>query len=271
MYDVYDSASRTEKQRAADDLLEGLAFWRLWGAMGWQDVRNRYRRSVLGPFWLTLSMATLAGSLALVYGSIFNIPVHDYIGYLCIGLAIWSLFSSSLLDSCQGFLGSEYIIKQTRLPYSAYLFRIIWRNIIIFLHNIVVFFVMISFLGDWPGTVGLWAIPGVILLVLNMTWLSILIAVLCVRFRDIPPIVSNLTQLIFLTTPIMWKSEALGSRQYLVEYNPVLHIIEIVRAPLLGFPPSWYSWAVSLLLVVAGSGVTFAMFARVRARIAYWL
>lgn len=271
MTDVYDSTGRTLRARAVDDFIEGIAFWRLWGAMGWQDVRNRYRRSVLGPFWLTLSMATLAGSLALVYGGIFHIPVSDYIGYLCIGLAIWSLISSNLLDSCQGFLGSEYIIKQTRLPYSAYIFRILWRNVIIFFHNISVFFIIAAALGNWPGFTGLLALPGALLMVFNVVWLSLLIAMLCVRFRDIPPIVANITQLVFLTTPIMWKSESLGSRQYLIEYNPIFHIIEIVRAPMLGSTPSLINWLTAIFLAISGSIITFFLFSRFRSKISYWL
>jgi ABC-type polysaccharide/polyol phosphate export permease len=267
----YDSASRSDPRRAADDIAEGVGFWRLWSAMGWQDVRNRYRRSVLGPFWLTLSMAILAGSLAVVYGSLFRIEISDYIGYLCIGLSVWSLFSSSFVDGCQVFLGSEYIIKQTRLPYSAYVFRMLWRNIIIFLHNIVIFFMIAIGMGQWPGAIGLLALPGTVLLVCTMAWVSLLLGLACARFRDIPPIIANMTQLLFLITPIMWKPETLGERRFLIDVNPVFHVIEVVRAPLLGQMPSALSWGVALFMTVAGSAITFLIFSRYRRRLPYWL
>lgn len=268
---LYDSASRSERERAAEDIVEGLGFWRLWSAMGWQDVRNRYRRSVLGPLWLTLSMAILAGSLAVVYGSLFRIEISSYIGYLCIGLSVWGLFSSSFTDGCQSFLGSEYIIKQTKLPYSAYVFRILWRNIIIFLHNIVIFFLVVIGMGQWPGAIGLLALPGTILLICTMTWLSLLLGLACVRFRDIPPIIANLTQLLFLITPIMWKPETLGERRVLIDLNPVFHIIEVVRAPLLGQMPGALNWSVAILIAVAGSIITFLVFSRCRRHLSFWL
>ncbi|MGQ9367375.1 ABC transporter permease [Azospirillum sp. ST 5-10] len=267
----FDSHRSSHRRLAWDDLVDGIGCWRLWGAMAWQDVRNRYRRSLLGPLWLTLSTAILAGSLALVYGSLFNISVRDYLGYLCISLAVWSLVSSSLTDGCTAFLGAEHTIKQVKIPYFAYILRSMWRNIIVFFHNIVVFIAVMALFGNWPGSVALLFVPGMALLLVNIAWMSLLLAAACTRFRDIPPIMTNLLQLFFLVTPIMWKPETLGQKRHLITANPLYHVLETCRAPLLGAAPSALNWSVTVGAAVLGSAVTFAVYVRLRGKIAYWL
>ncbi|WP_029008776.1 ABC transporter permease [Azospirillum halopraeferens] len=271
MFADFDSHRAGDGRLAWDDLVQGIGCWRLWGAMAWQDVRNRYRRSLLGPLWLTLSTAILACSLALVYGRIFGISLPDYLGYLCISLAVWSLMSSALIDGCNAFLTSEHTIKHIKIPYFAYVLRSIWRNLIIFFHNIIVFVVVIALFDEWPGFIGLLFIPGIALLLMNIAWISVFLGVACSKFRDIPPIMANAMQLFFLVTPIMWKPEALGDQRELILFNPVYHLLEICRAPLLGTMPTTLNWMVSIAAASLGTAVTFLLYARFRRMIAYWL
>jgi lipopolysaccharide transport system permease protein len=91
------------------------------------------------------------------------------------------------------------------------------------------------------------------------------------RFRDIPRIISSLTQIVFLITPVIWTPEALGPRSYLAYANPVFHLIEIVRAPLLGHLPSGQTIVTVLAISAVNLLVTIFFFVRYRARIAYWI
>ena len=99
----------------------------------------------------------------------------------------------------------------------------------------------------------------------------LLLSLICTRFRDVPPIIASLTQLLFFVTPVMWKPELLGQRQFLMTLNPFHHLLEIIRAPLLGIAPGWENWAAAVLFALAGWAITFTCFARFRKRIAYWL
>ena len=54
------------------DILTGMCSLRIWGTLGWHDIKQRYRRSVLGPFWFTLSTAIMVGVLGALYSSILN-------------------------------------------------------------------------------------------------------------------------------------------------------------------------------------------------------
>ncbi|QCO19919.1 ABC transporter permease (plasmid) [Azospirillum brasilense] len=268
---VFDSGDRSEIARARDDLAEGLKRWTLWSTLGWHDIRKRYRRSVLGPFWLTLSMAVLVGSLGLVYGTLFQLDLQNYLPFLSISLATWTLIAAILNEGCMSFVELEALIKNVRIPMSVHVLRILWRNLIIYAHNIVIFAVVAVIFGIWPGAVGLLAFLGVGLLAVNALWVMLLFGMICTRFRDVPLIIASVIQLLFFVTPVMWKPELMGARRGLVVLNPLYHVIELIRAPLLGSAPDWKSWVVVILLALAGWTFTFLCYARFRKRIAYWL
>jgi lipopolysaccharide transport system permease protein len=256
---------------AFSDLTHGLALWPLWLRLGWNDILQRYRRSMLGPFWLTASMAIMVISLGLLYAELFNTPIHDFLPYLCVGLLVWNLMSSFLLEGGALFTGAESYIKQIRLPYSVYVFRSSWSKLIIFAHNFVIYFGILLYFGIWPGAVALLAIPGLLLLLLNGAAATLFIGMVSARFRDVPQLINSVVQIVFFVTPIMWKPELLHSRTFIADFNPFYHLLEIVRAPLLGSLPSAKSYIAVLLITLVNVVIVGAFFARFRSRISYWV
>ncbi len=256
---------------ALRDLVAGLQHWHLWGLVGWQDIRQRYRRSVLGPFWLTLSMGVLVGTLGFLYGALFKIEVAEYLPFLALGFLAWGLISGVITDGCSAFIDSEHFIKQVKLPFSTFVFRVLWRNLIIFAHNFAVYVVVAIVFGIWAGWAGLLLIPGLVLIIGTAVWAGLLFGMICARFRDVPPIVTSLLQVAFFLTPIIWKPELLGNRIAFVQINPFFHFVELVRAPLLGQTPAPLTWAVVLGVTAGGWLVTFLFFRRFRSRIPYWV
>lgn len=120
------------------DILEALQGYHLAGILGWQDIRQRYRRSSLGPFWLTISMGVLIGTLSLVFGTLFNSPLTEFLPFLMVGLILWMFISTTLNEGCMGFIASEAMIKQISLPLYTHILRVLWRNLAIFAHNLVI-------------------------------------------------------------------------------------------------------------------------------------
>lgn len=268
---VYDSADRNQVVRAREDLSEGMRRWSLWSSLGWQDIRKRYRRSLLGPFWLTLSMAVQVACLGLIYGTLFRLDLEGYLPFLAIGVATWAFVAAILNEGCTCFMELEALIKNVRIPMSVHVLRILWRNLIIYAHNAVIFLAVALLFGIRPGLTGVLALGGLALLLVNAAWVMLLLGMICTRFRDVPPIIASLVQLLFFVTPVMWKPELLGDRRYLIDLNPLHHLLEVVRAPLLGTVPGWEHWTVSVLLAAGGWWLTFRLFTRFRNRIAYWL
>ena len=256
---------------ALRDLRQGTLRWWLWGLVAWCDIKQRYRGSVLGPFWLTLSTAIMIGSLGALYSRLFHIELATYLPYLSLGILIWGLISALLTESCTAFISAEHVIKQIRMPLSVHLYRVIARNIIVFGHNLVVFVIVMVWFQVQVRWADLMVLPGMALLMLGMVPTGLILAAGCARFRDIPPVVANLLQVIFFMTPIMWRAELLGSRIDLATYNPFNCFIDLVRAPLLGEWAPTTSWAIALGTTVLSWAIAFPFFARFRARIAYWV
>ena len=241
--------------------------------LGWQDVRQRYRRSALGPFWLTISMGVMIGTIGIVFGQIFKTPMHEFLPFLAAGMILWSFISAVIMEGCSGFIAAESIIKQLPIPLFVHILRMLWRNVLILLHNIVILPLVFIAVGRGIGPEILLAVPGFVLLLVNLSWVSLLLGVLCARYRDLPQIVGSALQVVFYLTPIMWMPGHLPQRAgaYLLDLNPVYHLRTVVRDPLLGTVPSATSWLVAGGLGVVGWCLATLMYGRYKRRIAYWL
>ena len=157
------------------------------------------------------------------------------------------------------------------LPLSIHVYRLLWRHLLILVHNAAVFVVVAVLFAVWPGWTGLLALPGLVLLCLNGIWAGLLLAIVSARFRDVPPIVTSIVRICFFVTPIIWMPELMPARPLVLDVNPFFHLVEVVRAPLLGQVPGLASWIAVLVMTAAGWLVTFAFFRRYRRRIAYWV
>jgi lipopolysaccharide transport system permease protein len=258
-------------QLAIVDFAAAFELWPLWVRLGWNDILLRYRRSALGPFWFTASMAISIIALGAVYSQILNQPVRELMPHVCVGLIVWGFINSIMLDAGDLFVGSESYIKQIRLPYSLYVLRFVLSKVIIFAHDVPIYVAVLWYFGIWPGAVALLAVPGFIMLVINGMMISLTLGMVSARFRDIPRITASLSQIVFLITPIIWLPELLGSRHFLAADNPFFHLIEIVRAPLLGSAPSAQTVTLIAAITAINGLIAIALFARYRSRIAYWI
>lgn len=253
------------------DLLQGLASVHVWSFLGWQEIKQRYRRSVLGPFWLTISTGVLIGAMGPLYGKLLGQQVGDYFLYFAVGFVVWQLIAAIISDSTQVFIAAEQYIKNIKLPFTVHILRMVWKNAIIFAHNfVIVALVLLYFLPSWHWQI-LLVIPGILAFLINAVWVGILLGLVCARFRDIPPIITSFVQLAFFITPVIWSTPMLGRHKWAAQWNPFFHFLEVVRAPLLGTVPSGLSWIVVLAVTLAGFAVSLALFSRFRSRIAYWV
>lgn len=240
---------------------------------GWQDIAQRYRRSKVGAFWLTINMAVLIAALGTIFGALFRMPMDEFLPYLAAGLIFWGFISTTITEGCMGFISSEGIILQVRMPFFTHILRIWWRNTIIVAHNLVIFpFILLVFMKPPSWTFVLLPV-GFVLVSLNVLWMSYLLATVCARFRDLPLVVQNLLQVLFYATPLMWTPQTLpeGPIQAILALNPFYHLISILRDPLLGTVPSIESWVVAVVMAVFGWICTIVVFERYQWRIAYWL
>ena len=256
---------------AARDLVEGLRRNWMWSAIALQDIRLRYRGSVLGPFWLTVSTLVMVIAMGFIYAHLFHTDPRSYMPYLTLGLIVWQLISNLITEGCQTFLAAETVIQQVPVPFSVHAYRVVFRNFIVFAHSLVIVpvgLVVFRIPVDWHL---LEAAAGCLVLAVNGVWCALLLGVVSARFRDIAPIVASFLQVAFFLTPVFWPINALGIYKPVAEFNPLFTAIDVIRAPLIGVPVAPHSWPVLLASTAIGWAVTFWLFARFRSRIAYWI
>ncbi|MGZ0080413.1 ABC transporter permease [Methylomonas sp. YC3] len=256
---------------AVDDIFMGLSQYHIWFYLAWQDIKQRYRRSAIGPFWITISTGIMVLAMGPLYGALLKQDIGPYIQHLSVSMIIWGLISGYINESCMAFISAEGYIKQIKMPLTVHLLRVLAKNLLYFLHNVVIILVVL-FLYPPQNLKAFFLIPlGFFLLFGNLFWIGLLLSILSARFRDIPQIIANIMQVLFFISPIIWKVDMLGSNHFAADANPLYHFIELIRAPLLGGNIDSLSWVVSTSLIFGGGGVALLVFTRYRSRIAYWL
>jgi ABC-2 type transport system permease protein/lipopolysaccharide transport system permease protein len=256
---------------ALTDLAEGLSAVHIWLALGWQEVKQRYRRSMIGPFWLTISTGLMLIVMGPLYGKLFNQDINSYFLYLAVSFVVWQLFSAYVSDACGAFIGAEGFIKQVRLPLTVYVLRLIWKNLIMFFHNLIFLALVLAYFQPPLGFDLLLVPVGLLLFALNALWVGLVLGLVSARFRDIPQIVGNVVQILFFLTPVLWQPGMLGRHAWVVNLNPFYHFLEMIRTPLIGAPVNTISWAAVVGMSFVGFAIMLPFFARFRARVAYWL
>lgn len=251
--------------------------YELWATLAWADTKLRYRRTKLGPFWVTISTGLMVLSVGIVYGQIFANPVGmgaaGYMPFFAVGTILWAFISITVMEGCNVFVQAGGLIKALRVPLLVHLYRMLARNIVLIGHNAVIL-VLLWLVLRWPiGWSALLILPGFALIVLTLLGTVMTLGVLCTRFRDVTQIIGALLQLLFLLTPIIWPPSSLrGSRaSLLLDINPLYYMIEVVRAPILGEVISWKVWAVAVAVCAGSLGLGLALYGRFRHRLPYWL
>ena len=256
---------------ATIDLIASLKSWRLWSLLGWIEIRQRYARSKLGPFWLTISMGVLIATLGIVYGGLFGVNMSTYLPMLSIGFVAWGLFSGIVNEGCSAYISSSNYIRQVQTSRLIYVLQVAWRNLIVFAHNAVIVVIVLGIYGVPRWTTVPLFVPGLALLLLNAVWIAIVVGLLSARYRDIPQIVSAMLQVLFYITPILFHGSMLKTHTWIVEYNPLAYLIDLVRQPLTGRMPSPGTWAVGICMAITGWVFALILTGRYHKRIPYWV
>ena len=253
------------------DWWEGTRRTDIWWTLAWFDIVLRYRRSMLGPFWLTLSMGLMIGGMGPLYSSLFGTELSKFFPFLALGIIFWGFFSSMVSDSCNAFIASANYLKQGYFPISLFVWRSMSRNLIVFVHQIVLYVPVAIWAGISLKSSVLLVIPAFILLLINAHALGLLLGLICTRFRDVAQIVTSVMQMAMFLTPVFWLPESLPGRAKYILWNPLAQMLDLLRAPLMGNVSPMYNWYGILgwtaFCVVAAA----LLFAKYRRRVVYWL
>ena len=240
--------------------------------MGLNEIRRRYARSKIGQFWVTISTAIMVAALGLVWSALWRTPIGELLPFISISLILWGLITGTLGEAATVFVQSGPMFLNQGMSFSTAIYALIYRNLLIFAHNLpVVVATMIIFSVPLRATAIL-ALPGFVFLVVTLLWLGYLVAIACVRFRDLTQVVQSGLLIAFFVTPILWKPEQiLFQSPYFLLLNPFAALLAVVREPLLGQIPSISDWLIAVTFSVGGFVLTLPLIGYCKRRIIYWI
>ena len=253
-----------------NDLFAALSSRDLWLFLAWQDIRLRYRRSKIGPFWITLSMAIFCLALGVVYSQLFKAETKEYLPFLSVGLVFWGLISGLLSEFPNLYVDNASYIRDMKINPFTILFRVIARHVITLAHNALIFVGIYLYFGINPGLNAFLVLPGFALVLLNLVAIGVSLSLFGARFRDVAPITQSLVQMLFFITPITWFPRLISTHSWVMQTNPFAYYLDLMRSPLLGQPPAMESWVVALCTLTLFSVVAVLMYRAKASRIPFW-
>lgn len=254
-----------------NDFWEAVKEHELWLYLARQDIRLRYRRSKIGPFWITLSMTVFIVTLGVVYSKLFNVDIKEYLPFLASGFIIWTFISGMLTEMPNLFVDNAGYIKDIKMNPISIVFRMATRHLIILGHNIVIMIGVYFYFEINPGYSIILLLPSTVIVMMNLISIGIALSVIGVRFRDVAPMTQSVVQILFFITPLMWFPRLLSVDSWIVIANPFAHFLDIMRSPILGQQPELHSWFVSVITLSIFSFISLIVYKNKSHNIPHWV
>lgn len=240
-------------------------------SLAWHDIVSRYRGSILGPFWITLSMGLMVMGIGLLYAQLFQISLREFIPFVALGIVFFGVIASTVNEGCDTFVLASSMLSQTSLPMFTFVWRTVLRNIITLAHHLVIVLGVLVYFGYWQVMNLPLALGGLLLLLINASWISLLTSIASARFRDIPQIVTSVMQFALFMTPVFWRPEGKLVGHAVLQFNPFAHMLQAVRGPLMGQTVDANTYIFLVVLALGGWAFAFTVFSRTRRRIVHYL
>jgi len=265
------STANRQLNSAWGDWWNGTRNAELWWTLAWYDVVLRYRRSMLGPLWLTLSTGALLMGMGPLYSSLFKVPANTFFPHLTLGIVFWTFFTATINDGCGVFINGAQYLKQPGFSASALVWRSLARNCLQLAHTIVLYVPVALWAGIPLSSRMLLFLPGFAIVIVNLHALTVTLGILCARFRDVAQIVSSMLQLLMFLTPVFWFPASLPGRSHFILYNPLAQLLDVVRLPLLGDVPARGTILFLMLFTALNIAIAAAVYRLNRRHLVYWV
>lgn len=244
---------------------------RIWFALGLNDIVARYRGSVLGPFWITLTTAVFVAGIGVLYADLMHVSVEKYLPWMATGVVVWGFINQATLESADSFMTASHVLRQTAIPLPLFICRVLWRNVLTFAHQTPVLLI-VALKFHYLFHINPFALAlGLALNLANISWFGLCAAIVCARYRDLQQVLGSIMQMLFFLSPVMWiPSESAGYNKIL-NLLPTVHMLNVMRGPLIGEDFHLFGAAYLALAAVLGWIFTLLFFSTVRRRIVHYV
>ncbi|MDC0348963.1 ABC transporter permease [Alphaproteobacteria bacterium] len=244
----------------------------VWWHMAYQDLISRYRRTTLGPWWITLGTGIGIGAMGIIWSTVFNASIDDFFPHMSIGFVLWMFITSTLTEGPLIYVVSGQVLRTIRIPILTFVFTSLLKNIYTLGHNAIIAVIILILFKAKISPTTLLFIPGLIILLISSFLSSVVLGILGARFRDLSHIIVSMMTFLFMLTPVMWNINILTGKKIILAYlNPFAHYLAIVRDPLLNKVPNALHYYVALGIVLLLLGAASSLYRRYAHRLVYWI
>lgn len=254
------------------DLADGFAMSTVWRTFAWDEIQNRYRRSVLGVAWIAVSYLFFVVGIVVLFRGYTETGSGSFVHYVAVGYACFIFLVGNLTDGCEVFRANATWLKSTDLPRSVYVFKSVARSAFPFALQLAMGLVVMVATGWRPGLAAVLVAPALLAYFVTAVALQLLLGHLAARLPDVRHLISTIQRLLFFTTPIMWVyAEREGAARVLAAFNPLTHYVEVFRAPLLGDPVAPAAWPLVIACTAAAWAAALLVAGAMRRRLTFWV
>tara|TARA_B100000945_G_scaffold19734_1_gene14275 strand:+ start:140 stop:919 length:780 start_codon:yes stop_codon:yes gene_type:complete len=214
-----------------DDLKFAINNRQVWWYTATSRTRARFARTTLGSFWLGFSNLLSISTLGFVYGTVFKVKdFSSYFVYLGVGLVIWNTISSAICTAPNLFSNNSSNIKNMNLRPLFYTLEEWAFQIQTFFQSFLLVFIVLLFFKPtlFINTFTASWIP-IINFILFIYWFPLLLCLISIRYTDFAQLVPIVMQIVFLTSPILYRKESLGNISWIAELNIFYRILDPLR------------------------------------------
>jgi lipopolysaccharide transport system permease protein len=243
-----------------------------WSYLAWSDIEARYRRTALGPFWISLTTILSTAAISVVYSILLKQDIKSYFSFLALGMITWQFISTTIVEQTTSLTSNRVFLLNSAVSPIWISYRIVIRNLVVFLHSFIVILPIVIYLNA-PSMLAVGFVFLAILVLSSILWVwGNVLSMLSVRYGDVPQLVNALMGLLFLLTPVLWSKNLLTDRaSLLVDLNPFAKMLEIFRQPLLDSSYPFEPMILCLALVALGAVFSSVLLSNFRTRIIPWL
>lgn len=220
---------------------------------------------------MVLSTAVSVAGLGFLWSMLLKDDPVKLVPSLTVGLVVWQFLSGCILESPSTFSRNAHFIRNIKIPFFVFPLQLLLRQMINFGHNAVVIVLVVAYFGTSLSWHHLLIVPGLLIVVLNLAWISVLLSMVGARFRDAEQIIGALMPLMFFLSPVIYRPSQLPLGQAIVWANPFSYFITLVRDPIMGAVPPVFVYQVSIAALLVGGLFTLYMLGKHRRHISFWI
>jgi lipopolysaccharide transport system permease protein len=263
---------KSQLYKLNQDFLKSISLYRFWLFLSYDDIQRQYRRTFLGPFWISLTTAIFIVFFSLIGSQIFNIDLNSYLPYFCCGHLLYLYIQQTIGDSCHTFITAAPYLKESNYPKFVFILRLFSKNIFLLLHNLpILAIVLFIYSKNLNTNISLFFLN---FLIVNffIFWLCSILALAAARYRDLPMITVNILQILVFFTPIMWQPSQISTKyHFIIDFNPMAWLLILIRSPLLGQSIDYTLYLRIIVMSLILMLLTVYLYTKNRKNILYWI